>query len=158
MPAQRVTKVSETKPLHGAIPVYGQYTYGIAGERFFREIKDNGKIMGAKCEACDLLYVPPRIFCERCFGALEDWVDVGTTGKVLTYTVSYFDLDDAPLPEPVIVAMVQIDGADGGLVHKLGEISPKQVEFGMPVEAVFKPQAERTGSIHDIRYFKPRKA
>ncbi len=60
MPLDKVTQVAQTKPWHGEIPVYAQYTFGIAGERFFREIKDNGRIMGAKCEKCNLVYVSPH--------------------------------------------------------------------------------------------------
>ncbi len=30
----------------GNLPVTNRYTYGLAGERFFRAIKDEGKIFG----------------------------------------------------------------------------------------------------------------
>ena len=40
----------------------------------------------------------------------------------------------------------------------LGEVSPGDVKIGMEVEAVWKPVAERTGSILDIAYFKPKGA
>jgi len=53
--------------------------------------------------------------------------------------------------------LIKIDGADGGLVHKLGEINPEKVKIGMKVEAVFKSKEKREGSINDIRYFKPLK-
>ena len=38
----------------------------------------------------------------------------------------------------------------------LGEVAPDDARVGMAVEAVWKPLAERTGSILDIAYFKPR--
>jgi len=155
MPVGKVVQVSQTKPLHGEIPVYGQYTFGIAGERFFREIKDNGRIMGTRCEKCSLTYVPPRIYCERCFEGLKEWVAVPSTGTAHTYTIAHFDLDGAKLPEPAIIAMVQLDGVYGGLVHQLGEVRPEEVKIGMSVEVVFKDKAERVGSINDIAYFKP---
>jgi hypothetical protein len=40
-------------------------------------------------------------------------------------------------------------------MHLLGEVDPDAVEIGMKVEAVWKPEEERTGSITDIKYFKP---
>ncbi|MFQ5925215.1 MAG: Zn-ribbon domain-containing OB-fold protein [Dehalococcoidia bacterium] len=152
----RVTQLGQTKHWHGEIPTYYVYTYGIAGERFFREIKDKGRIMGARCETCNLTYVPPRMYCERCFEKLGEWLEVGTKGKVHTYTIAHVDLDGCRLKEPVILAMVEIDGAHGGLVHKLGEINPTEVRIGLEVEAVFKKKDERSGSITDIKYFKPR--
>jgi len=154
-PLDKVTLVSQVEPWYGEIPVYGQYTFGIAGERFFREIKDNAKIMGTVCNSCNLTYVPARLFCERCYNKLESWVDVGTKGTVHTYTVAYLDLDGSRIDKPIILAMVQIGGACGGLVHQLGEVTPDKVKIGMPVEAVFKAKAERTGSIWDIKYFRP---
>ena len=37
-----------------------------------------------------------------------------------------------------------------------GTMAPDDVSIGMAVEAVWKPVAERVGSILDIAYFKPR--
>jgi hypothetical protein len=45
-----------------------------------------------------------------------------------------------------------------GFMHKLGEVDPQRIEVGMEVEAVWKPDGEREGSILDIRYFRPRQA
>ena len=51
--------------------------------------------------------------------------------------------------------MMKINGTIGGLVHKIGEANPKDLEIGIQVEAVFKPKEEREGSINDIKHFKP---
>lgn len=156
-PLDKITQVSQTKPWHGECPTYYSYTFGVAGERFFREIKDNAKFLGAKCQDCNLTYVPPKMYCERCFAKLEEWLEVANTGTVHTYTVAYVDINGARLDKPVILAMVNIDGAHGGLVHKLGEVKPDKVSIGMKVKAVFKDKAKRTGGILDIEYFKPAK-
>jgi len=133
------------------------YTLGIAGEKFFIEIKENGRILGAKCKRCGNIFVPPRLYCEKCFDKLTEWVNLGTKGTVYTFTVAHIDINGAKLKEPAIYALIKFDDAEGGLVHKLGEIKPNEVEVGMRVEAVFKPQTERTGNINDIKYFKPEK-
>ncbi|MGZ8626656.1 MAG: hypothetical protein ACXWXK_08305, partial [Actinomycetota bacterium] len=46
----------------------------------------------------------------------------------------------------------------GGLLHKLGEVAAEDVRIGMAVEAVWLAPGERTGSILDIAYFRPRPA
>ncbi len=156
MPLEKVSHIDQTKPVRNELPLWYLYTAGIAGERFFREIKDNGKLFGAKCQKCNLTYLPPSLFCERCFSQLEDWLEIKGKGTVHTYTISYIDLDGARLEKPIILAFVQFDGIHGGLVHLLGEAKPPaEVKIGMPVEVVFKSKAERTGSIMDIKYFKP---
>lgn len=137
------------------IPITSRYSAGIAGEKFFRVIKDEARILGTRCPACDLVYVPAAMFCERCFAGLDEWVEVANRGHVFTFTVLTRDLDDRPLDEPAVLAYVRLDGADGGLVHYLGEIDPECVCVGMPVEAVFKDAVEREGSILDIQYFRP---
>ena len=152
---EKVDKLHHAIAWKGDIPISSRYTAGIAGERFFRELKDNARILGTHCPACDLTYVPATQFCERCFTELEEWVEVASRGYVFTYTVLHRDLDDKPLAPPAILAYVKLDGSDGGLVHYLGEIEPECVCVGMEVEAVFKDAAERQGSILDVRYFRP---
>ena len=131
------------------------YTLGIAGERFFKELKENGRIMGSKCRKCGKIYVPPKLYCEECFEKIEEWVYVGTKGKIYTYTVVYLDEHGKKLEKPTIYALIKFNGAYGGLIHKIGEVKPEEVKIGILVEAVFKPQTEREGTINDIKYFKP---
>lgn len=137
----------------GDLPVTSRYSFGLAGERFFREIKNNGRILGTYCENCDHTYVPATLFCERCFNTLDEWVDVGLKGEVNTFTFLYKNYDGSDRDVPLLIAFVQI--ADGGLVHYLDEMSIDDVYIGMTVEAVFKSKNEREGSISDIKYFKP---
>ncbi len=153
----RIDHLHRARAVRDNLPFTSLYTMGLAGEKFFRALKEEGKILGTRCEACDIAYVPGRLYCERCFAHLDDdaWFDAGTTGHVHTFTVMHIDLDGSPLETPRILAFVEIGETDGGIVHDLGEVDPEQVYFGMPVEAVLKPPDERTGSITDILYFKP---
>jgi uncharacterized OB-fold protein len=97
--------------------------------------------------------VPAAAFCERCLSELEDWVDVGTSGEVHTFTLLYEDYDGSRRETPEIVAFIKL--GDGGLIHRLGEVDPHDIAIGMKVEAVFKAKKERKGSILDIAFFKP---
>ena len=155
MSTDHITNPLRLRHWHGHMEPEYAYTLGIAGERFFKEIKENGRIMGTKCKKCGRIYVPPKFYCEECFEKLEEWVEVGTRGKVYTYTVVYLDGHGKKLEKPVIYAFIKFEGKFGGLIHRLGEVKPEEVEIGMPVEAVFKPHPERTGTINDIEYFKP---
>jgi uncharacterized OB-fold protein len=137
----------------GDFPVTNRYTFGLAGERFFRAIKDEGRIFGTHCPKCNRTYVPAVSFCERCLNELTDWIDVGIVGEVHTFTLLYENYDGSRREIPEMVAFIRF--GDGGLVHRLGEADPGGIEFGLRVEAVFKSQEERTGSILDILYFKP---
>ncbi len=152
---ERIGTLGDAKVWYDNMPLESEYTVGIAGERFLRAIKDQGVFLGTVCPACDLTYVPPMIYCERCFAQLDEWVEVGTRGSIYTYTVLTRSLADASMDQPEVLALIRFEGAHGGIVHRLGEIDPAEVEIDMSVEAVLKPQKEREGSILDIQYFKP---
>lgn len=155
MPLDSITHLAQATAWKGDIPIESVYTVGLAGERFFRDIKEEARLMGTYCPQCDLTYLPPRLYCQRCFDQLDEWVEVSTQGIVHTCTALYLGLDGQPLDEPELLAFVQLDGADGGLVHRLGEVTLDEVDIGLRVEAVFKPPEEREGSILDIEYFRP---
>lgn len=155
MSLEKIGDSREAKHWIGHMEAEYQYTHGIAGEKFFKEMKENARIMGTKCNKCGLIYVPPRLFCERCFEKLGEWVEVSKKGEVHTYTIAHIDTDGSKLKEPIIWAMIKVHGVHGGFVHKLGEVDPKDVMIGMDVEAVFKVKKERVGSMLDIKYFKP---
>jgi uncharacterized OB-fold protein len=98
------------------------------------------------------------MFCERCFRGTDAWLEVESTGVVQTFSICNVRWDMEPLEEPELPAVIAIDGSDGGFLHKLGEVAPGDVAIGMAVEAVWRPEAERTGSILDISHFRPRGA
>ena len=137
----------------GDLPVTSRYTYGLAGERFFRAIKDQARIYGTYCSACDHTYVPATLFCERCLGELDRWVDVGISGQVHTFTLLYQNYDGSPKQVPEIIAFIRL--GDGGIIHHIAGIDPFDMTIDLKVEAVFKPTEERTGSILDITHFQP---
>jgi len=132
------------------------WTAGPAMSRFLKELKD-GRIIARKCHKCGRIMVPPRMFCELCFKSTDEWVYVKDTGTINTYSVSYLAADASRLKEPIIVAVINLDGASKGMgiLHWLGEVKQENVKFGMKVKAVWKPLKERTGAITDIKYFKP---
>ena len=137
-----------------------KWSAGIAMSRFLEELK-KGKIIARKCSKCGTVYVPPRMFCTKCFGPTDEWVYVKDTGKVNTAVVSYIGADRGRLGEPKIIAVIEIDGASPGMgfLHELRGVSPEDVKnmkiFGMKVKAVWKPENEREGAITDIMYFEP---
>ncbi|OGO63469.1 MAG: hypothetical protein A2Z45_04555 [Chloroflexi bacterium RBG_19FT_COMBO_55_16] len=137
----------------GSVPITNRYTFGLAGERFFQAIKEQGRILGTHCTNCMHTYVPAATFCERCLNQLDDWIDVGTVGEIVTYTLLSVNFDGSPKTSPELVAFIRL--GDGGLIHRIAEVNSEPVFIGMQVEAVFRPPAERQGSILDIAYFKP---
>lgn len=129
---------------------------GVAVGRYLAELK-RGRLIGRKCRRCRRVLIPPRMFCEECFRPTDEWVYLKDTGTVNTFSISYIRWDASRVPEPTLPAVIEIDGASQGMgiLHLLGEVRPEEVQVGMRVQAVWRPAAERTGSVLDIAYFKP---
>lgn len=130
------------------------YPTGIAGDKFFKELKKSGQLVAGECGKCGTTYVPPRMYCENCFVEIETWKTLPPEGTITTFTIASLDEKNHKLPKPRIWAHIKI--GDGGLVHNLGDVEPGNVSIGMKVEAVLKPEANRKGEISDILYFKPK--
>lgn len=139
----------------GNIPVEYFYTAGFVGERFFRGIRDKEKLSGTACTKCKIVYLPPRLYCERCFKTLEKWKPIPKKGSIYTFTISNEGNEKIPKIEPTIWAFITFKGITGGLIHKIGEVKPDEVKIGLTVVPVFEEAEKRTGSILDIKYFKP---
>lgn len=132
------------------------WTSGVAISRFLEGLKD-GELWARRCDGCKRVMIPPRMYCEECWRPTDEWVRVRDSGKVSTFSVSYVNNDASRRKKPLIVAVVEIDGAspEMGMLHFLGGIDPGKVTVGMKVKAEWKPRAERTGAITDILYFRP---
>jgi len=132
------------------------WSSGVAISRFLDGLKD-GVIWGRKCERCGRTLIPPRMYCEECFRRTDSWVKLRDTGIVNTFSVSYVNVDASRRRSPILIAVVEIDGASRGMgiMHLLGGVRPGDVKVGMKVRAVWKPRSQREGAITDIKYFEP---
>lgn len=136
----------------------GSYAWdtGIAIGNYLASLK-KGAILGARCRICRKTVVPPRVVCEWCFRPMHSYVELQDTGIVNTFSLCYVTWDVQRIETPEIPAVIEIDGASPGhgILHRLGDIDPKDVRIGMRVKAIWLPEAERRGAITDIQYFKP---
>ncbi|MFQ5925700.1 MAG: Zn-ribbon domain-containing OB-fold protein [Dehalococcoidia bacterium] len=139
--------------IEGRIVVPYRYSVGGVGSKFLIALRDNKRIMAIRCRECNRVYMPPRGNCSRCFSKLEEWVELEGKGTLLTYTIINYPLPIHPVEAPFAYGVIQLDGADTGFTHLLGEVDPKEIRIGMRVEPVFRE--EREGNILDIKYFRP---
>src|SRR5580704_14606472 len=93
---------------------------GVAIGRFLAELK-NGRLIARKCNKCERILIPPRMFCEDCVRDTDDWIYVKDTGTINTYSIAHVGTDAHRLSEPLFIAVVNFDGATQlmGLLHIL---------------------------------------
>ena len=133
-----LTQNTEPRKVHGDWTVHYRYTYGVAGERFFRELKDRGHLVASTCPKCKKRFLPPNQYCEDCFVEMTEYAPVQGNGTVHSFTVLHESLEETPLPEPVIAAFVQFEGVAGGLLAPLKGVTPDRVKIGLKVKPVLE--------------------
>lgn len=135
-----------------------EYLYSL-GELspFFREVKENKRLLAAQCPSCKKVWMPPRGDCSDCYEPVE-WIPVSGEGTVISCSYSYYIGHGADLlgylDLPYVFALIHLDGTDTYLAHG---VKPKtqqmgEIVTGTRVRPVFRE--ERRGSIADF-YFVP---
>lgn len=129
---------------------YSWATGEVVGE-FLGALRDHGKILGAVCDGCGDVAVPPQSYCEKCGAAAGDFREVGPRGVVMSWSRIARDFDGAPLKAPFRYVLVRLAGSDSEMLH----VAPDddRIKIGATVRPEFKPEAEREGAITDIRWF-----
>ena len=84
---------------------------------------------------------------------LTELVELPVTGTVTTWSWQPEPRRDQPLDHPFAWALVQLDGADTGLLHAVDAGSPDAMRTGLRVQVRWAP--EREGAITDIACFEP---
>jgi uncharacterized OB-fold protein/putative sterol carrier protein len=133
--------------LEGNITIPYKWTTGATVGRFLAELKENGRLVGARCGGCNRVYVPPTDVCGQCYKPLDEWVPLNGEGTVVALTTVARTMPFSPVAAPYTLALVRLDGADTDLLHLAGD----DVKAGDRVCAIFK--SERTGSLLDIECF-----
>jgi len=128
------------------------FKYSLGGQsRFFRELRENRKILGARCSSCSKVYCPPRSSCPRCYSRTE-WVELPGTGTVVACTVQHYTTSAFIKKVPFICAYIRLDGSDFLLMANMEVEDVTRIHPGTRVQAVFRE--ERHGAITDF-FFKP---
>ena len=136
--------------LDGFIEVPYKWSTGPLVGRFLTELRDNKKIMGARCPSCGKVYTPPLDVCGPCFMELSELIEVGPEGVVTSYTVVKEPLHFRPKEPPYIIAAIRLKGADMDMIHFV-HAPEEAMRIGMAVRAVF--EEKREGKFLDIRHF-----
>ena len=146
-----------TSPMHwrGNMQADYLYTSGVAGEKFFKHLKEKDTFLATKCKKCGKVFFPPRLYCEDCFVEIPeaDWIEVPATGTVRLFTVATINTLGKKMEKPKVIALIDIDKTDGAT---LGIIKTDDIErdfCGIKVKAIFKPKTEREGTMKDILAF-----
>jgi len=114
--------------------------------KFFKGLLE-GKIWGTRCPKCGDTWTPVRTHCWNLDCNLEktEWVEMPLTAKVHTWTIAGWSGRSSLKRLPIILVYAVIGDSKVA-------IEPWNVEFGMPLKIVFKPEEERSGIVTDFHF------
>ena len=122
-------------------------------ENFYHFTKE-GKLMGAQCDNCGALLVPPRPVCTRCLSKDLEWIKLKPKGKLLTYTVIHVASPQFQSLAPYAVGIVKL--ADGpNLPGMIKGIEPEKIKVGMDVLVDFDTNIPAEWPMWPRYFFRP---
>ena len=72
---EKISQAHQARQVQGEVPIYHRYTLGVAGDRFFKAMRDHQQLLASPCPKCQDRLLPPKMYCERCFEETsDDWV------------------------------------------------------------------------------------
>ena len=120
--------------------------------RFFTGLRD-GKLVGIRSQTAGVL-VPPAEYDPQTAEALDEFVDVGPGGEVISYAWVSSPRPKQPLQRPFAYALIKLDGADAGFLHAV-DVGGDEANIAIGTRVAPRWKAERVGHILDIECFVP---
>ena len=122
---------------------------GPALGRFFTGLRDR-RIEGIRSRSAGVI-VPPQEYDPDTSEALDEFVEVGPAGAIVSWTWVTRPRKKQPLDHPFAYALIRLDGADASLLHAVDAGDESRLSTGARVRPHWAP--ERGGGIRDIEYF-----
>jgi len=110
----------------------------------FQEFLKEHKLMAAKCEDCNALWLPPRPICGQCHGSRLQWMELSGNGRLVSYTVIAFGTK--PMlhagynrDKPYCTGIVEVDEGPRISAEILGVdvSSPERINIGTPAKVEY---------------------
>ena len=109
--------------------------YPFTVSTFYKFITEK-KLKAAKCNDCGTLLLPPKPMCTKCFSINLKWIDIKTTGKLLSYTVIHVAPEQFQSMVPYIVGIVEFEGGLR-LPGIIKDVPSEQIEIDMKLKLDF---------------------
>jgi uncharacterized OB-fold protein len=117
--------------------------------RFFNGLLER-KIVGIRTKSGTVL-VPPQEYDPQTGEALDEFVDVGPGGEVVSWSWVSKPRAKQPLDRPFAYALIRLDGADAPLLHVIDAGEESRLSEGARVVPRWAEQP--SGGIRDIACF-----
>ena len=122
-------------------------------EQFYKFIGEK-KLMGAKCNRCGTVMLPPKPICPKCSSKELTWVHLNNQGKLATYTVIYIAPVQFQSMVPYAFGIIELEKGLR-LAGMIRGLEPEKVEVGIELEVDFDTNVPSTWPQWPRYYFRP---
>ncbi len=126
-----------------------QYTI----DQFYRFISE-GRLMAVKCNSCGKQTLPPRQICPECHSENLEWIQIGTEGRILTYTIIYIPPKGFEDMAPYAYGIIELEG-NIRLPGIIRDVDLDDLKVGMKVEVCFDRETSDKWPNWPRYYFRP---
>jgi uncharacterized OB-fold protein len=95
---------------------------------------EKGKVMMTKCQQCGKVFFPPKADCPRCVSSNVEWLEITSTGTLLTFTVVNYGPSGFENDTPYTLGIAEFEEGVRVLARVSREISPEDIKVGMRVK------------------------
>ena len=120
-------------------------------EEFYKFVSQK-KLMAVRCVRCQHIMVPPRQICSECRSSTVEWMQLGTKGKLVTYTVVHVAPPQFRHMTPYTVGIVEMpEGVKLPSIIRASRL--ESLKVGMELEADFSLNPQDSSWPQWPRYF-----
>lgn len=135
-------------------PIYRQATASPA--RTHRTRHSRYRLVGTRCDACDVGFFPPRIVCPHCRSRKLSEAAFAMTGSVVEFGEDHTPLMGHGGRSRRPFALIELDGGPV-VLGELVDVDFDDVRAGAPVEAVLRKWRRESNGLYQYGYkFRPR--
>lgn len=95
---------------------------------------EKGKVMMTKCQQCGKAFFPPKADCPKCVSSNVEWLEISSTGTLLTFTVVNYGPSGFENDTPYTLGIAEFEEGVKVLGRVSKEISPEEIKVGMRVK------------------------
>ena len=120
----------------------------------FYKFVNEKRLMGAKCNKCGTVLLPPKPMCTECLSTNLKWIELKGDGKLLSYTVIYVAPTEFQSLAPYSVGIVELKSGLR-LPGMIRGVDQEKIRVGMDLKIDFDTSISSQWPAWPRYFFRP---
>lgn len=94
---------------------------------FWRAL-DAGRLLSTRCMSCGQQSFPPRKLCRACWSTSVEWIELGSTGRLYSFTRIHVAPQAFRSDAPYAIGIIDLENGPRLMCRLIGEVLPAQMD------------------------------